>query len=54
MTFSFGWESWMRMIRAKTPPITKASMPVVMYMIPISLWSVVVNQRLIGLKKVSS
>jgi hypothetical protein len=29
-------------------------MPVVMYMIPISLWSVVVSQRLTGLKKVSS
>src|SRR5689334_25188060 len=50
----FGCDSWSRMIRAKMPPITKLRMPVTMYMIPISLWSVVVSQRLIGLKNVSS
>ena len=42
------------MISAKIPPTTKLRIPVTMYMIPISLWSVVVSQRLIGLKKVSS
>jgi hypothetical protein len=42
------------MISAKMPPITKLSSPVTMYMIPISLWSVVVSHRVIGFQKVSS
>ncbi len=50
----FGTDSCTRMPSAMTPPITKLAIPVNMYMIPISLWSVVVSQIVIGLKNVRS
>src|SRR5215470_6218099 len=53
-TLAFGVLSWSRMTSAKTPPMTNERIPVVMYMMPISLWSVVVSQRLIGFQNVSS
>src|SRR5215472_2709887 len=53
-TLRFGCANCMRTISAKIPPIRNDRKPVVMYMIPISLWSVVVSHRLMGLKKESS
>src|SRR2546421_8190016 len=44
----------MRIKSATSPPITKARRPVVKYMIPINLWSVVVSHMVIGRKKPSS
>ena len=44
----------MRIRSAKSPATTKDRIPVVMYMIPISLWSVLVNHMLMGFQNVSS
>src|ERR1700694_4518446 len=44
----FGWASWTRMISAKIAATRKAMKLVTMYMIPISLWSVVVSQVVTG------
>src|SRR5918995_81448 len=40
----FGPASWSRRSNASTPPITKKASAVVPYMMPIFLWSIVVNQ----------
>src|SRR5437016_733053 len=40
----FGPASWRRISSASTPPITKKTRAVAPYMIPIFLWSIVVNQ----------
>src|ERR1700687_3931411 len=46
----FGCASWTRMMSAKIPATRKAMKLVTMYMIPISLWSVVVSQVVTGAK----
>ena len=43
-TVPLGWASWRRMRSASMPPRQKKTSAVTAYMIPIFLWSTVVNQ----------